>query len=113
MSAAACRGASGGRYYAWRVKPNEVVRLGDSIYSGSSLITYALEVCSGCPVQWACCEFAVETEAAVGTWGTTFDDIRWLQRKKERGEDWVSIVHAAEAADVTVQVAVRAARTAT
>jgi hypothetical protein len=108
MDLAACRNQIGERREAWKVRVKDVVVFDGSSYTGRELIAYALEVCARCPVQHACAAFAVETEAAVGTWATTHDDIEWLQSRP----DWRTILASADQLDIGVRVAVQALRTA-
>ena len=98
-----CRHADGGRDIAWRVTPAERVTIGKTKYVGAELIAYAEATCELCPVQWECARFALRSEASVGTWGMSFDDLEWLSKNVD---DPVGFIDAADTEDIPVQEAV-------
>jgi hypothetical protein len=93
----------------WLVSSGEVLDFGGSRYTGANLIQLALLTCLGCPVQWQCTRFALETWPNWGTWGVDISGLRWLKKRKAMGS---ALLDKAEEDGVPVQVAVGAARAA-
>ena len=68
--------------------------------SGSELVKYALIVCSGCPAQYACAEYAVKATMIAGTWSMPVTQLRWLQAR----DDGLDMIEQARKDGVPVQV---------
>jgi hypothetical protein len=102
-----CRGHTGDMKYAWRIDPDrKVAVIAGVTVRVAELISAALKVCVGCPVQYDCVSWAVFVDEKGGTWGLSTDDMDWLKRRT----DWETIIAKAQARHVPIQVAVRRAR---
>lgn len=70
-----------------------------TILSGTELVKYALIVCSGCPAQYECAQYAVDAKMDAGTWSMPITQLRWL---KER-EDAVDLIRMARDNKIPMQ----------
>jgi hypothetical protein len=107
MADGRCRGHSGEMKYAWRIDPDRKVAIIEGVsVRVAELISAALKICAGCPVQHDCVAWAVFVDEKGGTWGLSADDMDWLKRR----DDAETIIARAQARNTPIQVAVRRAR---
>jgi hypothetical protein len=79
----------------WQVAPGQKY----NGISGAERVKYALIICSGCPAQYACAEYAVTALMIAGTWSMPITQLRWLQKQ----DDAVDLIHMARDALLPVQ----------
>lgn len=73
--------------------------------SGVEIVKAALMLCSSCPVQYDCAEYALQGLMIAGTWAMDINDLKWLQRQTD-GQSIVDLarVQKRPVQDVVVQV---------
>ena len=100
---AACRKAADTPALAWTAESGQSYKIGDNRYKGSKLVELALQVCHYCPVQWDCVSTALEAHESAGTWSDTIENVRWLGRQKQEGQELISM---ARSTGVPIQTAI-------
>jgi hypothetical protein len=63
----------------WQVAPGKKY----NGVSGAELVKYALIICSGCPSQYDCADYAVDGLMIAGTWAMPITQLRWLQKQSD------------------------------
>lgn len=99
--------------------PKQAWQCGESgtmVVSGREVNCYevtklAVMICQTCPVQWSCTRFALDTEAAWGTYGCRIRYLKWMLEDLEYW-DALLIIDDAELAGTPVEIAMRDAKKA-
>ena len=104
MDNGSCRGHDLARKQAWTCRPSETVIIAGRKLDPKELIEAALMICSTCPAQYQCANWALEVREESGTWSMPHDDLLWLIRQ----DDGADIIAEAEQREEPVQVVVRA-----
>lgn len=95
---------------AWRCGEDGVMTIAGHEVRCAEVTEQAAMICQTCPVQWSCTRFALDTEAAWGTYGCRRRHLKWLQELTYW--DALMIIDDAEKHSVPVEVACREAKEA-
>lgn len=94
---------------AWNLRtPRERLWVDGHLYTGQTLIDFALQTCEICPVQWDCASFAAHCQDFYSTYSMLGTDMRWLVKSGKAD----TIIEAARENNVSMQRAVALAREA-
>lgn len=95
---------------AWRCGEDGTIEIAGSEVRCAEVTEAAAMICQTCPVQWSCTRFAVDTEAAWGTYGCRRRHLKWLLELPYW--DAMLVIDDAEMHSTPVEIACRDAKKA-